>query len=1097
MLENYKNIKTKLHKFRIKLVKYEIIKGILYLLFISFSIFYVLTLFEAFLYFKAETKGTFLLFLILICFLSFIIFILFPLVNILYRKRNYTEIDLSDKIQSHFSEIKDKLRNIIELEKNEDPIYSKELINASIEQKASEIIHFNFNEALWYKKLKKQFILLFGILSISIVSLLVTSGFSNAFQRLIDYQTNYSKPSPYSYQILNENLTVGKGDNYKLVVRFIGNEDIKDVQIVYGNSNYFMVNDSSNIYSYQFNMVNNSISFQFLTDNYYTHKYELEVLSKPLLSGFSSTINKPRHTNLESETIKNNSQLIIPEGSTIDFKFKAFYTDSLIVNTTNYKIIKAAKNDEFDFSEQFLETGQFSVDLINKNFTINDVVNFDIQVVKDEYPVIDVITLRDSANYNNIYFKGTISDDYGFSNLEFITRIEGKVDSSINLSFNKNIIDQDFFYAFNFSNYKSFSNSVEYFFKITDNDGINHYKSSVSEVYIFTFPNDSSFFEYQDSSYNNIEEIINRSKQLSNEIQNDLKELQSKMINNEMTDWERKSMMKNIYSKKEKLEDVVKELQSKNEEITNYLNSFSEQNEDLLKKQEQIEELLDNVFSDELKELMEEFNEMVEKFNESKMNELQQKMDISLDDLNKQLDKNLEVLRKMQVEQKLDQITEKMQDLQDKQNKVVDDFDELSDQEISDQQEKSKSKTESLQKEYEKLQDLNEKLENPMNMMDFNKEFDQIKEEFENTINQQQNNHKRKAKKSAQQNQSNIQSLASMMKQMQENMFAQQNGVNMQLLMQLLDNLIIFSIEQEEVINKDRNSPFINEILVKQQQLKQNFKVVEDSLYSLSKQIPTIGSAVNEEIVAINQNFQSINSELSDGNNVNIARYQQQIMTSSNNLALFISEIIKQLQNQMANSSPGNQNCEKPGNNPNPNSTGSMMKQLQKSMEQQLGKMMQMMKDGANPSQMNKELGKALSQQEMMQNTLRQIMNQGQVGSNSYETLKKADQLLNDVKNDILRSNISNQTVKRNQQILTRLLEAENAEQERDLDKSRKSNTAEEQYINYIEKHLKNISSTKFKEENLIKKQLYLEDFYQKKYKNYINQLDSISGKGN
>ncbi len=1096
MLDNYKKIQYKLRKFRFKLIHYELFKSFFILTSIIIGSLFVFSLFELFFYFKSSTKNILVLLLLLIYLLSFIMLILIPVVNILYKKGRYSDIDLANLLRDYFPEFKDKLQNILELKGLKEHTYSIDLINASIEQKAAELIRYDFNDALHFKRLSNHIIVFLGIVILSFGSFELIVPFKDASLRLVDYNTNYSKPSPYSYEILNEELSIGKGDNYKLVIRFIGNEDIDDIQIVYGNSNYFMVNDSSNIYSYQFNMVNNSIDFQFLTNQYYTEKYKLQVLPKPLLSKFSSIIHKPTYTNLKEETIENNAQLVVPEGSTIEFIFTAFDTDSIVINENeSYSVIQISEDDKFLLNKQFIKNSNFSVDLNNEFFSIKDAVSFDIEIIKDEYPIINVIGIKDSTDLNSIYFKGNLSDDYGFSNLEFVTRIQGQEDSTISLSINSNVLDQDFFYAYNFSSYQLVTNSIEYFFRVSDNDRINGFKSTVSEVFVFSFPDDKTFFEYQDSSYNNIEEIINRSKQLSNEIQSDLKELQTKMINNEISDWERKSAMKDIYSKKQKLQDVVDQLQSKNEEISNYLNSFSEQNQELVKKQEQIEDLLENVLSDELKELMEEFNKMVEKFNESKMNELQQKIDISLDDLNKQLDKNLEVLRKMQVEQKLDQISEKLENILNQQEQTLEDFDDLTEEQITENQEKLKRDTETLQEEYEQLNDLNEQLENPMNMMDFKQEFEEIKEEFENTIQKNMSSKHRKAKKSAEQNQQNISDLTSMLQQMQSNMFAEQDQVNLALLMQVLDNLVIFSIEQEQVINSDLNSPFINEILVKQEQLKQNFRVVEDSLYSISKQVPMIGNAVNEEIVAINQNFQLINSELSDGSNVNISRYQQQIMTSANNLALFLSEVIKQMQNQMASSSPGDQNCEKPGNNPNPNSSGSMMKQLQKSMEQQLGKMMQMMKDGASPGEMNRELGKSLSQQEMMQNALRQLMNQGQVGSSSYETLKEADQLLNEMKNDILRSNISNQTINRNKQILTRLLEAENAEQERDLDEQRKSNTAEQQYIKSAEKYFENISSTEYKEENLLKKQLYLQNFYQKKYKNYINQLDSISGK--
>ena len=1099
MQNHFSELQSKLDKFRVKLAEYELLKGFLRFLSVVFGLITLLTIAEFTFYFSVEAKSVLLILLLLLTVLVFVIQLINPVINILLIKSKVTDIELSKTIEKAYPQIKDKLHNTLELQYSLTDANDKNLIEASIEQKCSEVNQLDFNAAIKFKNARNVFIMFAAIFSVSILSIIVVPGVNSAFDRLVDYRTNYSKPSPYSYTILNDALAIGKGENFKLQIRFESENTDNDVQLVYGNSNYFMVHDSADIYSYQFNMVNNSISFQFLTNGFYTEKFLLEVLLKPFLTEFNINVDKPGYTNLEDEVFENTTQITVPEGSNLKFSFKAYDTDSIFVHSNENIAEWVSKDDDerFVFLEKFLDNTSFSADLSNSSFTISDAVSFDLEVIKDRYPSIKVVSISDSTNLNNVYFKGNIEDDYGFNSLEFVTQINGVTDSVFLLNYAHQLSQQDFFYGFNFSNYRKISTRIEYYFRVKDNDEVNGSKSAVSEVFQFIFPSEKEFFNHQDSAYQNIEQVISKSQQLTREIQNDLNELKTKMINNELSDWERKDMMKNIYSKKQKLEDVVKEMQLKNEEINSYLDSFSEQNTDLIEKQEQIQGLLENLLSDELKELMEEFNKMMDQFNESKINDLQPKIDISLDDLNEQLDKNLEVLRKMQMEQKLDQITQKIEEIAKAQEDFVNTQDDKSEEQINEEQKNLQNSMNKVAEEYEKLEELNTHIEDPFKMMDFKEEFKNIDEEFKKTIEQNSDNNKRKLQKSAEQNLENLKNLASMISQMQNSLFSDEKTANIDDLMQILDNLVIFSIEQEEVINRDRNSPFISEFLLKQEQLKQNFKVIEDSLYALAKKEISINSAVNKELVNVNSNFQSINSELGDGNKVNISRYQQSIMTSANNLALLLSEIIKQLQNQMANSQPGDQNCEKPGNNPNPNSTGSMMKQLQRGMKEQLGKMMQMMKDGASKSQMNKELGKALSRQEMMQNMLQQMMNQGEVGSGSYETLKQAEQLLNDVKNDILRSNVNRKTIERNEQILTRLLESEKAEQERGEEEKRKSNTAQKQYVQSAEKYFENVSSTKFMEEKVIRNKLFLQNFYQVKYNNYVNQLDSISGKGN
>ncbi|HKM94199.1 MAG TPA: hypothetical protein VJY41_11150, partial [Prolixibacteraceae bacterium] len=349
-----------------------------------------------------------------------------------------------------------------------------------------------------------------------------------------------------------------------------------------------------------------------------------------------------------------------------------------------------------------------------------------------------------------------------------------------------------------------------------------------------------------------------------------------------------------------------------------------------------------------------------------------------------------------------------------------------------------------------------------------------------------------KSKQSIDKNKSNMENLAFMMQQMMDAAFNEPNFENIDDLFQILNNLIVFSFEQENVLKLPNNIEFQNDVLTGQKKLFSDFSVIKDSIYALSKREPTITSIVNKEIVNIENKFININKDHTEARMLQAKVNQQMVMTSANNLALFMSEVIKNLQQQMANSMPGNQNCQKPGNNPNPSSMGNSLKQMQKSLQQQLEKMMQMMKNGEQGSKMNGEMGKALAEQEKMKDMLQKLMNQGNVGSGAHETLKQAEQLLDKVREDIIRNNLSDNTLKRQQQILTRLLEADNAQNERDLDDKRKSTTADQKRQSETAKYFDNYNSNDKFEERLIRNKLTLNRFYQLKYQNYINQLDSI-----
>ena len=95
-------------------------------------------------------------------------------------------------------------------------------------------------------------------------------------------------------------------------------------------------------------------------------------------------------------------------------------------------------------------------------------------------------------------------------------------------------------------------------------------------------------------------------------------------------------------------------------------------------------------------------------------------------------------------------------------------------------------------------------------------------------------------------------------------------------------------------------SPKFVELSAKQRKLKENAKMVEDSLLALSKRQVQIKSFINKEITNINhhmdksiQHFGKV--EISTG----IAQ-QQYVMTGLNNLAVMLSESLKQMQEELS-----------------------------------------------------------------------------------------------------------------------------------------------------------------------------------------------------
>ena len=154
------------------------------------------------------------------------------------------------------------------------------------------------------------------------------------------------------------------------------------------------------------------------------------------------------------------------------------------------------------------------------------------------------------------------------------------------------------------------------------------------------------------------------------------------------------------------------------------------------------------------------------------------------------------------------------------------------------------------------------------------------------------------------------------MKEMSQSMSSSMSGGEMEqmeedakALRQILDNLLTFSFEEESLMyttksTQSRSLQF-NLILKKQQDLKQQFRHVDDSLFAVSLRNPKISEIILNQISEIHYNLDKSLETLADNNIPKGASHQQYVLTSANRLADFLSNVQNDMQMQMSGQGKG------------------------------------------------------------------------------------------------------------------------------------------------------------------------------------------------
>jgi len=1091
MTEKFNILVNKLNSFKLKYYSYKLLKGVVISLFFILVIYTSFSVVEYFVFFSSEIRKIVFFGFLIFSFLLLIQFVgipLFKMLNIL------KPIDLKGTtkiIQKHFTGIEDKLLNIIELRELPQNQYSNELILASIDQKIEQLKVFDFNEAVKYKNLKYVFIYL-------IISVLISVGifvsnknvFIESTNRLLHFNTTYTKPAPFIFKLENETLQVKKGDLYFIRVLVEGNEIPEIVYINIEGNNYLMKTNSDGSFEFEMISVINSVQFYFTDLKYNSEKYNLQLLPKPGITQFKTTIFPPAYTGLQSQVLENIGDLQIPNGTKVEWSFNGIDIDSVFVMVNDSVRIKATNtNGNFVIISNIYKSTNYNVYIQNSVTLPELALSYSIEVIPDLFPEIEIQQVKDSLQLTRIYFKGNIGDDYGFSDLSFHYNIENS-DSAISIPIVKMLTDQEFYFIIDFNDLPQTKGIVSYYFSVTDNDAINNYKTTTSDNFTFEFPDKEEVLANDKEQFEKLQSNIDKSRDLAKEIKQDLNNLQLKNMDTNVSDWEKSQMVNDIISKQNKLEQLYDQIKQDNENLNNYLNSFDPKNQEIKEKQKQIEELLEEVFTDELKKLMEEFNKLADEFNSQKLNQLTENMNLTFDDLEKQLERNLEMLRKLKVEQKLQDVIDEIKEVATEEENLVKELEDSKKfEEINEKVTKHQEQTRSIENSLKEALKLNEELKKPMNFDEFEQEFKDVDKGFEESKSELGKKNKKKSGENLKNNSEKLQNLAFGMQQMLDMNTKQQNMENIANLKQILSNLIFLSFSQEKVL-KELNGiadkdPVIFQLNKDQKRIIEQSKIVKDSLYTLAMRTPQITSMVNNELLAMEMNLNKANEEMQEALFPNARVSQQFVVTSFNNLALMLNEALENIENQMANAQPGDQECEKPGNGkPGMN----MLKQTSESIKQQLQQMIEQMKNG-NPQNMGKQMGESLMQHEMMQQMLRDLMNNGSVGSEAKKQLQQIDNMLEQNRKELMNKSINAQTIARQNQITTRLLEAEKAEMERDFENKRESETAEEFYSNPV-KFFEYKEKENFSIEYLNKNSHKLHNFYNSKYKQYLKNLN-------
>ncbi len=1124
---NYAILIQKLDEFIRKFYKNELIKGSIYFIGLFLLIYLLIAALEYFGNFGTTIRTVLFYATLLVGIAVLARWILLPLSKLYKLGKTISHQQASEIIGKHFQGVQDKLLNTLQLHSQQnanDSGISAQLLEASINQKIKELKPIPFSAAIDFSENKKYVkYAAVPVLVVLIILVFSPSILTDATNRLVKYDTPFEKLAPFEFVIQNKSLIAMQQKDFELKVKLQGSEAPAVVYLEVDNNEYQLSKESLLDFSYMFKNIQKSFKFRLFADGFYSKEYELKALPNPIVLNFSISLNYPAYVGKKNETILNTGDLVIPAGTKVNWNFTTQNTKQVNLNFADTSIaINQSTEDIFTYSNRFFRNKSYSIVTSNEYLKSQDSISYSINVVPDLYPSISVEEQVDSLSGKRISFRGELKDDYGFSKLEFRYKVMNPTDSAMSAFLQSNektlpiavnrLANQDrFFHYWDIAPLGILpGEQIEYYFEVWDNDGVNGAKSARTQKMTFKAPSLQELSEAKEKNNSKIKNDLQASLKKAKDIQKDMNEISKRMMEKKTVGFEEKKKIQELLDKQKQLQKTVEEIQKENSKNNQEQSEYKQQDEQLAEKQAQLEKLFNELLSEEMKEKIKELQKLLENFDKEKTQEALEKMKLDSKDLEKQLDRQLELFKQLELEQKLKDAQTKLEDLSKKQDELAEKAKdkEANSKELEAKQEELNKKFDAIKKDIKDAEKKNSELEKPNEMPKTEEEQKEIDKEMKESQENLQDKKNKKAsesqKKAAQKQEELAQKLDDMQKQMQ----SQENEEDINALREILENLIQLSFDQEALMkqlnNTQTNNPQYVKIAQDQKRLKDDAKMIEDSLFALSKRNPQIENIVNKEIAEINANMDKGIKHLAERQSPMAASRQQFVMTSVNNLALLLSESLDKMQQQQQQSKPGSGSCKKPGKNSKP--SAATMQKLQKDINEQIKKLKEGMdnpngkkdgkgKDGMTGKPKNDGTSKELSQLAAQQEALRREMQKmaGQMdkdGKSGNGELKKIAENMEKTETDLVNKRITQETMRRQEEILTRLLEAEKAEREREQDEKRQSNEAKSDEKRNPNSFLE-YNLLKQKEAELLKTvPPALNSFYKMKVNEYFNTFE-------
>jgi hypothetical protein len=1120
MTDKENKLLLNIYRFGRKRRIFEFLKGLILFICLAIILWLSVSLADILFYFSTITRwGLWFIHIFIIGFLI-IKFVLKPLINISALKFHSDLTEVCSSINSIFPEIKNTLSNSYNLiTKNQNRQISQELHSAAIQKYLERFERYNFSERL---KLSEYIPSLNFVIPIifSAVILLAFKGESilHSSLRLLNPTNEYIILPDFSFYVQPGNVKTIKGKSINFKVKYAGPalsncnlivipENYKDYQQI--DLKYidgFYCTSMANIQKpFIYQIRGYPLEDKSLENKIASQQYRIDIITPPIINNIDISIRPPLYTGQDVKYLARNiGDIIGLPGSKINLKatVNKILQSAALIFPGNNSINCQIHGERISADFYITENSNYKIILQDTaGYTNQNPIEYTISILPDNPPFVDIIQPGEDIEIQldaTLAIQAEVIDDYGISNIslyyKYLRKSETTSDTNwhyINLpkKISQKRMTITHFWDFN-KLPVAFDDGIAYYLQAEDNNNVYGPGIGRSKTFYIRFPSleemFDSFAENENKQIEKMEDIAIQSEEIKNELEKINRHLKQA---NEL-EWGKKQQLENTLDKQKQVQEKVKEIQKELEELINKMETNELISPELLDKYSQLQELFQEIATPELLQAIKNLQQSLDKLDSQQVQQALQNFKLNQEEFQQKIERTMELLKQVQLEQKIDRLVQQTKKLMEQQEKISK---QLQDENLLNKKEEAEQLI-NQQKQQEKLLDnIKQNLDDLLNesrLSNFQETQEQLKlaQEMAETI-QKQNQMQNLQQNVSQQNQQmasnisqNLQNQISQMQasisQAQSKMLNQNKNEIMEKMLSATQKLLQLSFDQEQILNDTQTTSPLNEefadISIKQGRTQLNFQKLISDLIKLSKKTffiqPDMSKSLGKSQISMAKSIE----ELSERNKSQAMQQQEQALEGLNESVMQMQQSISQM--AQVQSATGFEQ---------------FMEQLQQMAgnqgqlnEQTLNLFQIQGNNGSTTIQQQREMQRLAGEQAALQQALEKMANEMGSRRDVMGRLGELSGKMDEVVQDLLKQNVNRETVNRQREILSRMLDAQKSVREREYSKKRKAETAKG-YMAIDPGELKNLSDMQQKKlQDALKKSL--NEGYQSDYQNLI-----------